>query len=252
VETAGTPSYRFTIDEDWKPRLHAILRCANCPPAEFEGLWREVLQSPELRGLRIGPQTFGIWNDGDPALLNAVWCLTRHLRPTTVVETGVARGLTSRIVLEAMQRNGLGHLWSVDLPPVLDRHQVNEIGIAVPQRLRKRWTYIEGSSRRRLPKLLSQLSEIDLFIHDSMHTDDNVRFEMDLAWKALRPGGAIVVDDIDLHRAFHTFTQRPIQHYALVCQSEPLEPDVCRVRFRNKGLFGILIKPTGCEPAASV
>jgi hypothetical protein len=33
-----------------------------------------------------------------------------------VVETGVAHGVTSRFILEALSRNGDSHLWSIDLP----------------------------------------------------------------------------------------------------------------------------------------
>jgi len=33
-----------------------------------------------------------------------------------VIETGVARGMTSRVILEAMTVNNSGHLWRVDLP----------------------------------------------------------------------------------------------------------------------------------------
>jgi hypothetical protein len=36
-----------------------------------------------------------------------------------LVETGVAHGITSRFVLEALQRNGGGRLWSIDVPPLL-------------------------------------------------------------------------------------------------------------------------------------
>jgi hypothetical protein len=236
----GEPFHAYAVDKEWRQHLGAVLGSAEA--SEFKEMWTNVLRSPELKGLRIGPQTFGIWNDGDPALCEAVWRLIRHIRPSNVVETGVARGLTSRVVLEALHRNGVGHLWSIDLPPASDRHQVNEIGIAVPKRLADRWTYIEGSSRRRLPALLSKLGKIDLFIHDSMHTEDNVCFEMKLAWAALRSGGAMIVDDIDLNRAFYDFAQRPDPKYTVVCQSEPLELDVCRLRFENTGLFGIVLK----------
>jgi hypothetical protein len=41
-----------------------------------------------------------------------------HLRPDTVVETGVAHGVTSRVIREGLERNRSGHLWSVDLPAV--------------------------------------------------------------------------------------------------------------------------------------
>jgi predicted O-methyltransferase YrrM len=240
-KSGGEPFHAYTLDKEWRQHLGAILGATGGP--EFSELWSEVRRSPELEGLRIGPQTFGIWNDGDPALLEASWRLTRHLRPLNVVETGVARGLTSRIVLEALHRNGTGHLWSIDLPPALDRHQINEIGIAVPERLKDRWSLIEGSSRRHLPGLLSRLGEIDLFIHDSMHTEDNVGFEMRLAWEALKPGGAMIVDDVDLNRAFYDFAPQPTPKYTFVCQSEPLELDVCRFRFEYTGLFGIVVKP---------
>jgi hypothetical protein len=55
--------------------------------------------------------------------------------------------------------------------------------------------------------VLSHLGEIDLFVHDSLHSERNVRFELDRAWAALRPNGALVVDDIDANWGFRSFTQ---------------------------------------------
>jgi hypothetical protein len=60
--------------------------------------------------------SFGPWNDGDAGLVCAIWCLIRHLRAERIVETGVAHGFTSRFILEALESNRAGHLWSVDLP----------------------------------------------------------------------------------------------------------------------------------------
>ena len=116
----------------------------------------------------------------------------------------------------------------------------DEIGAAVDGRIQHRWSYIPGSSRRRLPGLISQLGEIDLFVHDSLHSERNVRFEMDRAWAALRPGGAIVVDDIDANRGFHSFTQSFSGCDSMVCEAEPLCPDLRR--FNKKGMFGIVLK----------
>ena len=83
------------------------------------------------------------------------------------------------------------------------------------------------------PAVLSQLGEIDLFIHDSLHSERNVRFEMDRAWAALRPGGAIVVDDIDVNRGFRSFTQSFSGYHSLICEAEPLRPDL--KAFQQKG-----------------
>jgi Methyltransferase domain len=89
-----------------------------------------------------------------------------------------------------------GHLWRIDLPAV-DSALHPEIGIAVPQRRRLRWSYVSGTSRERLPRLLTELQALDLFVHDSLHTGRNLRFELESAWAALRPGGVVVADDID-------------------------------------------------------
>jgi hypothetical protein len=63
---------------------------------------------------------------------------------------------------------------------------------------------------------------------------------MQLAWQALRPGGAMVVDDIDNSWAFHDFSQT-VDAVALVAEAEPVRPDARR--FNEKGLFGVLMKP---------
>jgi hypothetical protein len=69
---------------------------------------------------------------------------------------------------------------------------------------------------------------------------------MDQAWKALRPGGAIVVDDIDVNRGFHSFTQSSSGCDSMVCEAEPLRPD--HRRFNKKGMFGIVVKESRPKP----
>ena len=242
------PRCPYEVDPDWERQLHEALG-AEWPcgaTAEFWASWPEALQPFRERGIHIGRGTFGgWWGDGDPAMVRALWCLVRHRRPVNVVETGVARGFTSRFVLDALERNGSGHLWSIDLP-MRRRDVQGQVGSAIPDRLRHRWSLLEGSSRKHLPRLLSELGQIDLFVHDSSHTGHTVRFELDRAWAALRPGGAVVVDDVDDNWGFHTFTQTHTGHRALVCYSEPLEPDP--PRFDGRGLFGIICKDAETAP----
>jgi hypothetical protein len=236
------PPCPYDVDEEWERDLHALLGAPwPCPCTEgFWELWAEVLQALEAKSLRLGRGAFAGWGDGDPGLVRAVWCLTHHLRPRSVVETGVARGITSRFILEALARNDAGHLWSIDLPPPLDRSLHDQVGMAVPERLRDRWSYVHGSSRRRLPRLLAQLDEIDLFIHDSRHTERNLLFELDHAWDALKPAGFLVVDDIDLNCGFHSFRATHGGQPSLVCLAEPLRPD--EGRQQDRGVFGVMKK----------
>lgn len=173
----------------------------------FDEVWDALVGSLTRSGIHIGQASYGGWSDCDRALAQAIWCIVAHLRPESVVETGVAHGVTSRLILEGLHGDGQGHLWSVDLPAV-DPALHSTIGVVVPEDLRSRWTYVPGTSRARLPKLLTDIGHVDLFVHDSLHTARNLRFELDLAWPLVRPGGAVVVDDIDHSLGFRSFIER--------------------------------------------
>jgi hypothetical protein len=235
------PQCPYESENNWEARLHGYLAlpwpCKS--DSEFWSLWTEVMRELQSKGIQAGPMSFLSWNDGDAAFVRTIWCLTRYLKPKNIVETGVAHGVTSRFILTAIERNGHGHLFSIDLPP-LERAWRKHVAIAVGDRYADRWSYIKGSSRRRLPALLSQLGQIDLFIHDSLHSERNVLFEMECAWTALRPGGVLVVDDVDANWGFRSFTQVLPRHQFMICEAEPIRPDTRR--FNQKGLFGIILK----------
>jgi hypothetical protein len=146
-----------------------------------------------------------------------------------------------------MERNGRGHLSSIDLP-TLEKGWQEQVGIAVSERLKERWSYIKGSSRMRLPKLLSRLGQVDMFIHDSLHSERNVRFELDRVWSALRPGGVVVVDDVDANRGFQSFTQTFSGQQSRIGEAEPVRPDLRRTN--RKGMFGIILKTPAASAAA--
>ncbi|MBN8872417.1 MAG: class I SAM-dependent methyltransferase [Rhodospirillales bacterium] len=232
---------RYPADPNWDAGMREAMGIApDFARAEFATLWDEVIGELRERGMKVGPGSFHAWNDGDAGFVRAIWTLIRFMRPTTVVETGVAHGMTSRFILEGLERNGEGRLWSIDLPPINPVTR-QEVGVAVAtETLRRRWTYIAGTSRRRLPVLLDRLGQVDLFIHDSMHSGRNVAFEMETAWPRLRAGGAMVVDDIDLNPSFGRFVERHPEHPSFVCTAEPVTPDLRR--FNQKGLFGIVLK----------
>ncbi len=194
----------YPIDPDWLQHLHEAMDWQwPCPSlSQGEQIRAEVMAMFAAMGL---PRTHAGWCDGWPCFTKAAWCLVAHLKPLSVVETGVARGVTSRLVLEALARNGAGRLYSIDLPTPDSRLHAH-IAIAVPEHLRGDWELLSGTSRQRLPRLLEELGEIDLFVHDSVHTGRNTLFEIRSAWNALRPGGAILVDDVYQSLAFWQYT----------------------------------------------
>jgi hypothetical protein len=236
-----TPSDLYGAESNWESQLQELLGLSSLAhiTTEFWALWTRVMEELKAKGVKPGPESFKGWNDGDAAFVRAIWYLVRQLQPRKVVETGVAHGVTSRFILEALEKNGIGQLWSIDRQP-MEPEWKGRTGMAVDGRLLHRWSYVLGSSRRRLRGVLFELGEIDLFIHDSLHSERNVRFEMDHAWAALCPGGLMVVDDVDTNRGFHSFIQSFPDCWSIVCEAEPLRPDPRR--FNEKGLFGIVRK----------
>jgi hypothetical protein len=226
---------------EWEQRFHTLLGagwpCA-CA-AEFESVWRDIGVRLQRAGVRTGRGAYDGWDDGDRALARAAWCATRHLRPRRVVETGVARGIVTQTILEALARNGEGGLWSIDMPVLLHPELAPEVGIAVPADGRDRWRLITGTSRQRLRPLLARLGSIDLFVHDSLHTERNIRFELEQAWRALRPGGVVIVDDIHFNAGFHLWQRRARD--AGVVMALPDD---------ERALFGLAVK--GPAPAAEL
>jgi predicted O-methyltransferase YrrM len=194
------PSYEAAPDSEHRLHMHFGLPYPCEAAREFEPRWEAVGEA-----LAASSSFVGAWvHDADENLARVLWCLVRHLRPERTVETGVARGITTRILLEGLERNGDGRLWSIDLPLLRTGWQ-DQTAVAVRPALLSRWTYVRGSSRRRLPKLLASLGTIDLFLHDSAHTEANMRFEFETAWRALRYGGVLVSHDVRKNRAFADF-----------------------------------------------
>lgn len=196
--------------DDWERHLHELLGAPwPCPQVEdFAPAWEAAKQTMAERGLRVGRQNYGDDDDADPGLARALWCLVCHLRPAHVAETGVAHGLSSRIMLEALQRSGGGDLSSIDLPALTIHERRAEVGAAVPDQMRGQWTYVEGASRRRLKPLLRRLGSVGLFVHDSLHSTRNVLWELETAWPTIPVGGAVVVDDVDFNWGFERFVAR--------------------------------------------
>jgi hypothetical protein len=214
-----SPFTESDFARDWYERLHGLLGAPwPCPEAQHvQDLLADVGALLREKGFRTGRHTYGWYCDAEMELCSAIWCTVRHALPEVVIETGVAHGVSSRVALEAMTMNDHGHLWSIDLPHPLRHELHDQTGVAVTDPCRSRWTYIEGKSRQRLPPLVAEVGQVQLFIHDSLHTLRNMLFEMEQAASVLTHGGVILVDDIKANHAFATFTRRHPEYLTLRC-----------------------------------
>lgn len=141
------------------------------------------------------------------------YAVIRALRPRCVVETGIANGVSAAYILLGLKKNGSGVLHSVGLADPAFLPTRMEPGWFVPMWLRELWTPHFGDAREILPPLLRQLGEIDLFIHDSLHTYEHMNWEFETAYPFLRTGGLLLKDDALWNRAFGDFAERlHLQH----------------------------------------
>jgi hypothetical protein len=143
----------------------------------------------------------------------------RLAAPDTVVETGVAYGVSSAFLLKALEQNGRGTLHSVDLPP-LRKEYSRFWGVAVPEDLRQGWRLHRGASRRVLPGLLREAGPVGLFVHDSLHTRRNMGREFDAVWPNLGPGGLLLADDVERNRAFADLRRKDPSLWRVVRDTE--------------------------------
>lgn len=161
----------------------------------------------EARNLLRGSSLDAGMPDDDLYLL---YVLCRLLRPRRVVETGCGNGFSSATILQALEDNGIGNLYSVDLhfrdgvvTPV-----GKELGWVIPVHLKRRWHLILGESFKVLPKLLAQLGTIDMFLHDSRHTYRTMMKEFAIVWPYLRKGGLLLSHDVEANDAFLDFSDK--------------------------------------------
>lgn len=161
------------------------------------------------------------WN-ASTELMTAIGAAVRLLRPSVMVETGVARGVSSAVALAAMAENGFGHLYSIDFPALqVDRKRF--VGQAVPMALRDRWTLRFGPSRALLPDLARQVEPLDIFLHDADHTYGSQMTEYRTVWPQLRSGGLLLSDDV-MNPAFLHFARSVGARPYLVAQLEKGSP----------------------------
>jgi predicted O-methyltransferase YrrM len=141
-----------------------------------------------------------------------LYAALRVIRPEVVIETGVASGTSSWLILNALARNATGTLYSIDLPNRDPARPYNvgeeaSTGRVVPESLRTRWQLSLGDSRILLPELLAGIGPVGVFFHDSEHSLEAMTREFETVLPRLEPGGLIVSDDVQKNPAFSRVTR---------------------------------------------
>ncbi len=173
---------------------------------------------------------------GGGAHVDLLYAVTRLTGARRILETGVAFGWSSLAFLSGMERNGGGRLVSVDRPYPGDNSEIF-IGLAVPEHLAKHWAIVREPDRNGLLKAAGWFPHgADIAHYDSDKTYRGRQFGYPVMWRALRPGGLFISDDIQDNLAFAHFVERARASYGVV---------------ESAGKYvGIALKP-GLRPAVS-
>lgn len=143
-----------------------------------------------------------------------------NYRPKVIVETGVANGITTNIIMAVLESTEGAILHSFDINPDT-KNVYNGPGS---------WEFhhLAGDFKSDLSEKVKDIGEVDLWLHDSNHGFSWQSFEYKLAHEKLKSGGLLVSDDIDASTAWSTVVPHVFQNLSGV--------------FDNRKFFGVAVK----------
>lgn len=165
-----------------------------------------------------------------------MYVLVRWKKPRCMIETGVLHGMTTDIILNALNKNSIGKLISIDLPSYFEYGPSNkdgynatlpkgkEPGWLIDEVNKPFWELILGSSNKEGKKAFIE-NNFSIFIHDSDHTYENMFFELELAFENIEKNGIIVCDNIENNTAFYDFCRYKSLKFIVVPQIIGLKED---------------------------
>lgn len=161
------------------------------------------------------------WNAG-LQLTILLYSLIRSSRVKVIIETGVANGITTNTIMQALlHSNSAGELHSFDILPET-KGVYDGSGNWHFHQLHPKKAHLE------ITQTVNKLSNIDLWLHDSNHGYRWQKFEYELAFGKLRKGGILVSDDVDATSAWTEVTSKLFSETYII--------------FDNRKFIGIAIK----------
>ena len=140
------------------------------------------------------------------------YAIVRAMQPNLIVETGTEKGLGSLVLAEAILKNGKGKLITIDMEP--------SSGLLIGGKYSEVISQVIGDSIQ----ALSQIDQVDMFIHDSDHSSEHEAREFGVITPRLTVSGIVLSDNshvtnelskwsLDNGRKFFYFAVEPLNHW---------------------------------------
>lgn len=129
------------------------------------------------------------------------YALVRAAQPDRVVETGTHLGLGSCAIAAALLRNGHGRLTTIDVDP--------DAGYLIGEQ----WATVVDRRTGSSVELLAELTDVDMFLHDSLHTYDYETAELAAVEPNLSDGAIVLSDNAHESSALSDWSERTGRQY---------------------------------------
>lgn len=175
-----------TLEEAIVANSRLSLKMLDFIPVGIE-IYNEVVKS------KSGTVASTNWNS-EANLSVFLYSYIRVFKPKVVVETGVANGITTNVIMSALEITG-GQLHSFDILAASS-------GVYTGK---GEWHFYLLSKRKAASQIKFHLKKIvdpELWLHDSNHGSLWQEFEYILAINSLKTGGLLISDDVDASTAW--------------------------------------------------
>lgn len=181
---------------------------------QMNSFYNELINNHDFR--QIEENVANNWrNLGALGTLEArmVYLICRAIKPKSVIETGVANGLSSSIFLLSIAKNKIGTLHSIDISSDSVRSEKGatvlppgkKVGWIIPEELKCNWEFNVGDSKKILPEILNR-EGCDIFLHDSDHSYEHMMWEFETVKPFVKK--IIISDDISRNNSFTDFASK--------------------------------------------
>lgn len=188
-------------------QLALLVRQARLVTSEPDRAVEELASGDSLKPIEQGDSTYPSQFNINPYTEDLLRGLVLRFMPRRLVETGVANGVSTRVILAAIDE-----VSNLHDEPEADRGVLHSLDISTSVvspdlAAHRNWKFHLVDEHTNFREIMRAIGEIDFFFHDSNHAYWNQLIEYRTAWKHLSPGGLLVSDDINWSQAFLHFCE---------------------------------------------
>ena len=214
---------KFLPNHDKKKDKNKALKWASSNAVRYVDVFKKLGLKGNLKGLDKNTIAEGLrlqnkssLKMGGAAHIHLLYDCVRLIKAKRVLETGVAYGWSSLSILKALHDNQKGRLYSIDMPYPVKNNEKN-VGIVVPNYLKKKWKLIRRPDRPGINIGLKKAGgKIDLCHYDSDKSWWGRAYAYNILWNSLKSNGVFITDDIQDNLYFFEFVKKKSSKFAIV------------------------------------